>query len=88
MKDFLESLGITNSGTISDDGCYIIDFKNDTEWSKAYSKLDKSDKIDEDEDSTNVTFESSTVQFINEEYTITMLADFDADTYKLVCREN
>lgn len=88
MKDFLEEIGITNSGNISDDGCYVIDFKNDIEWSKAYSKLDKSDLVDEEDDSTNITMESSTVQFVGDEFTITMTADFESDIYKLVCREN
>ena len=88
MKDFLKDLGIANSGNMSDDGCYVIDFKNDLEWSKAYSKLDKSNEVDEDEESTNVTMESSTIQFINETYTITLVADFESDTYRLVCREN
>lgn len=88
MKDFLEEIGITNSGNISDDGCYVIDFKNDIEWSKAYSKLDKSDLVDEEDDSTNITMESSTVQFVGDEFTITMTADFESDIYKLICREN
>lgn len=88
MKEFLETIGITQSGNISDDGCYIIDFKNDLDWSKAYSKLDKSNYVEEEEDSTNVTLESSTVQFVNDKFTITMVADFESDIYKLICREN
>lgn len=88
MKEFLKNIGILESGNISDDGCYVIDFKNDIEWSKAYSRLDKSSEVEEDEDSTNVTMESSTVQFINDTYTITMKADFESDTYQLICREN
>ena len=88
MKEFLDSLGISDLGNMSDDGCYIIDFKSDLEWSKAYSKLDKSDMVEEEEDSSNITMESSTVQFVNDEYTVTMIADFDSDIYKLVCREN
>ena len=88
MDEFLKSLGITDKGNISDDSCYVIDFEDDVAWSKAYSKLDKSNEVEEEEDSTNVTMESSTVQFVNDEYTITMKADFESDTYQLICREN
>ena len=88
MKDFLREIGITKNGNMSDDGCYIIDFDNDTEWSKANSILDKSNLVDEEEDSSNVAIEAVTIQYVGDDYTITMMADFDSDNYRLICREN
>lgn len=88
MEEFLKSLGINEEGITEEDGCYVIDFMSDDEWSKAYSRLDNSDEIFEDEDSSNVSMDASTIQFVNDDYTVTLLADFNEDTYRLSCREN
>ena len=88
MEEFLNKLNITKKGTLADDGCYVIDLDNSNEYGRAYSRLDKSDLVYEDEDSSIVTYENSSIQYINDDYTITLLADFDADKYTLTCKEN
>ena len=90
MKDFLESLGITQTGNITDDGNYLIDFKKDDEWSKANSKLQNSSEVVEIEDASTVAMEAINIQYStpDNKYLIIMTADFDADTYKLICKEN
>lgn len=87
MEEFLNEIGIVQKGNISDDGCYVIDFASDREWSQAQSKLDRSDLVAEEEDSTVVSMETVVLQYVNDEYNITLSADFNADQYRLVMRE-
>lgn len=88
MEEFLNSIGISGDFLVSEDGCLTLDISDSAEFSKIYSKLDKCEELNEDEDSTQVTYEASSVQFVNDKYTITLLGDLENDTYKLVCREN
>lgn len=88
MEDFLKSIGIVETGTMSDDGCYVIDIDDSNEYGKIYSTLDQCDEIDEDEDSSFVTGEQCSVQYINDDFTITLISDFDEDIYRLTVREN
>ena len=87
MEEFLNEIGIVQKGTISDDGCYVIDFADDDAWSKAESTLNKSDQLEQDSDATQVAMESAVIQYYNDEYDITMKADFNTKEFKLVMRE-
>lgn len=88
MEEFLKSLGIDGNFTTSDDGCLTLDIEDSDTYYKYFSKLDKSDEVEQDEDATLISLETMSVQFVNDKYTITMLADLDSDAYKLTCREN
>lgn len=88
MEDFLKQIGIVPTGTISEDGCYIMDIEDSNEYGKIYSALDKCKEVAEDEDSSFITSEQSSVQYVNDEYTITLISNFDANIYKLTVREN
>ena len=88
MDEFLKNLGITQEGEFTDDGNYIIDTENDDEYAKIYSILDKSKDLEEDEDASQLTNENSSIQYINDDFTITLLIDYESDQYVLVCREN
>ena len=88
MEEFLKSLGIEGNFTTSDDGCLVLDIEDSDTYYKYFSKLDKSNKVEQDEDATLISLETMSVQFVNDDYTITMLADLDSDAYKLTCREN
>lgn len=88
MEEFLRKLGIDKTGEKGLNGTYVITIDNSDDYGKYYSKLDKSQLIEEDEESSQITMETSSIQFVNDDYTITLLADFDADTYKLTIKEN
>ena len=88
MDLFLRKLGIHQEGEYTDDGNYFIELEDDDEYAKIYSLLDKSNELEEDEDSSQLTDDNSSVQYINDKYTITLLADYDSDQYALICREN
>lgn len=88
MEEFLKELGIDRKYEQSDSGSYVIDLKDSIDYGRIYSILDRSDLIDEDSESSQVTEDTSSVQYSNDEYTLTLLADFNEDQYKLTIREN
>lgn len=88
MEKFLKQLGIDLTLYKNDDGDYSADIKDSNEYGRIFSKLDKSDLIDEDQECSTVTFENSNIQYVNDDYTITLIADFENDTYSLHIREN
>lgn len=87
LEKFLEKLGITQVGHYTKTNTYVIDIDDSDEYGKIYSLLDKSDEIEEDEDSSTITVHTSNIMFESDNYQFTLIADFDQDTYKLVCKE-
>jgi hypothetical protein len=87
LEKFLEKLGITQVGHYTKTNTYIIDIEDSDEYGKIYSLLDKSSEIEEDEDSSTITVHTSNIVFESDNYQLTLIADFDQDTYKLVCKE-
>lgn len=88
MEEFLKKLGIRDKGVFAPDGSYVIDISDSDAYGKYVSILDKSDVVEEDTESSQITSGPSSIQYVSEEYTVTLLADFDADTYKLIIRKN
>lgn len=84
MKELLSKIGITEPGMESKDGNYVIDFETSNQFNSAFSKLDKSDLVEENEDSSVVNLSVSNVMYTNDEFALNLIADFDHDTYKLV----
>ena len=87
LEKFLEKLGITQVGHYTKTNTYIIDIDDSDEYGKIYSLLDKSSEIEEDEDSSTINVHTSNLVFESDNYQLTLIADFDQDTYKLVCKE-
>ena len=87
LEKFLEKLGITQIGHYTKTNTYIIDIEDSDEYGKIYSLLDKSEEVEEDDDSSTVTVHNSNIVFESDNYQFTLMADFDQDTYKLVCKE-
>ena len=87
LEKFLEQLGITQVGHYTKSNSYIIDIEDSGEYGKIYSLLDKSDEVEEDEDSSTINVHTSTIVYESDDFQLTLMADFDQDTYKLVCKE-
>ncbi len=87
MKELLSRIGITNAGYFSKDGNYIIDFENSDQFNKAFSRLDKSDEVEENDDSSVINLNVSNVLYVSDNYSLNLIADFDQNTYKLVVTE-
>ena len=88
MEEFLKELGINKEPVESEDGTLVIDIANSDEYAKYYSLLEKSDLIEEDQYSSQITLEASSIQYVNDDFTITLLSNLEADTYQLTIKEN
>ena len=88
MNELLKQIGIDAEPVKGKDGRYNIDIEDSKEYGRYFSKLDKSDLVEEEQDASSVNFENSSIQFTNDKYTLTLLADFENDTYSLNIREN
>lgn len=87
MNEFLKELGINKTATKGGGNIYSVDIENSDEYGRVYSKLDKSDLVEEIPDSSQMTYETASIQFENDDYLITLLADFEADNYKMTIKE-
>lgn len=87
MKDILKKIGITEAGYFSEDGNYIIDFENSNQFNKAFSRLEKSDEVEENEDSSVIDLNVSNVLYVNDDYSFNLIAEFEQDVYRLVVSE-
>ena len=88
MNELLKQIGIDAEPVKGENGSYNIDIEDSNEYGKYFSKLDKSDLVEEEQDASSVNFENSSIQFTNDNYTLTLIADFENDTYSLNIREN
>lgn len=84
MKELLNNIGITQVGYYSSNNTYVIDFDDANEYDRAFSKLDKSDLVEENDDASVINVDVSNVMYMNDNYSLNLIADFDSDTYKLV----
>mgnify|MGYP000316234657 FL=1 len=84
MKELLLKIGISEPGYFSDSKTYVIDLKDSSQYSKVFSKLDKTDLVEELADSSVSNTSISNVMYTNDEYSMNIIADFDSDEYKLV----
>ena len=87
MEEFLNSLGIEGQLQKSKSS-YVLDILDSNEYGRIYSILDKSDEVEEDPESSQVTLDYSSIQFYNDEYNIQLIADFENDEYRLTIKEN
>lgn len=87
MKELLKEIGITEEGHLSSTNNYIIDLDDSDHYNRIFSKLDKSDLVEENEDSSVVNLEVTNILYLADGYSLNLIADFDQDTYKLVVTE-
>lgn len=84
MKELLRKIGITEAGYFSSNNNYVIDFDNSEEYNKAFSKLDRTDLVEENDDTSVINMSVSNIMYSNNDFSLNLIADFDNDTYKLV----
>lgn len=86
MKELLNEIGITQSGHYDGD-TYIIEFESDSEYNKAFSKLDKSDLVEEKDDASSITLDTSIVVYEADNFMLTLIANFNTNKYELKVNE-
>ena len=87
MEEFLKELGIQGKLILSKNNSMILDIEGSDNYGRIFSRLDRSDLVEENEDSSLLTAETSSLQYESEKYIITLLSNFDTDEYKLIIRE-
>ena len=87
MKDLLRQIGISNVGHYAEDGSYVIDIDDSNKWGVIYSKLDNSDLIELQEESSLLTSDNASQIYLSDDYQLALIADFNNDLYKLVVSE-
>lgn len=87
MEDYVKELGIDKIGEYNKDDSYVIDLANSNEFSKIYSILSKNSNLEELDDSSTLTADNSNVVFTDDNHVINLIADFEADKYKVTFTE-
>lgn len=87
MKELLNNIGITRVGHFDNKHAYVVEFETDAEYNKAFSKLDKSDLLEENPDASSVTLDTSIVVYESDDYVLTLLANFNENRYELQVKE-
>ncbi len=86
MEELIKKLGITLPGEYTRSNSYTVDIKSDAEWGKIYSLLETNDDVESLEDNTLLTIHNASLLYVyNDEYQLNLKADFDNETYSLVC---
>lgn len=85
IEELLNKLNINLTGNQSKNS-YIIDIPNSDEYGRIYSKLDKSDIVEEYEENQMITEQGSSLMYevIDEDYIINLIADWDSDRYQMI----
>jgi len=87
LDELLRQLNIDKEPVQNDNGSWTIDLDDSNEYSRYYTKLDKSDLVEEDDEASQVSVETSSIQYVNDDFTLTLLANFETEEYKLIIRE-
>lgn len=83
MDEFVKSLGIMEPGSFEGDK-YVVELADSNAYAKAFTILDKSDKVDLDGDSTLVSPKVGELLFLSDDYDIRLVANYKDDIYKII----
>ena len=84
VKDVLDDLGIKASIQKSTGNAYVIDLSDSDDFGRYYSLLEKADGVEELSESSLLTLHNASLAYVYNDYQLTLIADYDQDTYKLV----
>ena len=86
IKRFLEELGIQGDLEETNEGSFIMDFP-ENKWGYIYSKLDKSEDLEEQAESNQLTEDNCYLSYLNDRYIVVLNCDFNEGIYKLIITE-
>lgn len=86
VKNLLKELGIDLDGVIGTDGTWTGSILEYNDFGKIYSKLEKSDLVEEIPSTSLINLHATdvTYQTTDDKLMIKMIGDLDSDEYKLV----
>ncbi len=88
IQELLEQLNINLSGEYSGNS-YVIDIPDSDAYGVIYSRIDRSDIIEEYEENQVITEQGSSLMYTvpGTDYILNLIADFDSDRYQLIINE-
>ncbi len=88
LRQLLHELNINEQPVQGKNNTWIIEIEDSNEYGIYYSKLEKSTILEQDEESSNVTIDGSTIQYYADKYNalVVLLADWSEDTYRLAIK--
>lgn len=88
-ETILKRLGINRTGTYTEDGAFVVDLATDSDFGKVYSALDNAEELDYQEENSTLTADNANLNYIygEDQYLITLMADFEHDHYQLTLTE-
>lgn len=86
IETFLKELGITKDGYYDED-IYVIPLDDSDEFAKMYSILDKSDKVELDDEFIGIDKTNSMLLYISDKYEVKLVSNFDSDDYRIEIRD-
>ena len=87
MKELLSKLGINKTGEYAEDGSYVIEIEDSNKWGVIYSKLDNSDLVELQDESSLLTADEASLIYFSDGYQLALIADFENELYRLVVSE-
>lgn len=93
IDELLEKLNIYEEAIENENGSFTIELADSNQFDKFASKLRKSDLLEEDQEASQITDDVVSVQYlsddskIEEDFVLTLIANFDVEEYKLVIRK-
>nr|DAR38063.1 MAG TPA: hypothetical protein [Caudoviricetes sp.] len=88
IKDFALKYSLSTDKVNKDNDTYIFALDNSNEYSTLFNKLSKDDNLKLNYDNTSGDILNNlSVDFKANEYSITLVADFNDDIYKLILKE-
>lgn len=86
LDELLKKLRIEKEPIENSNGSYTIDLDDSNDYTRFYSRIINSNLFDEDDESSQVGIETSSIQFINDDFTLTLLGNWEVNEYKLIIR--
>ena len=88
VYQLLKELGIDKRGSYADTDTYVIDLDNSNDYGRINSILDRSDLLDPIDESSYLTVDAASLDYkYEDQFIISLIADFEEDYYQLVITE-
>lgn len=87
VENFLEKHNITKTGR-EENGEYVITLKSSNEYMNLFNLLDADSTLELEEDAVLIGETSSVCNYVDKEYTISLIGDLLHDSYELKVKEN
>lgn len=88
IHELLREVGINRTGTYSDNDTYTIELNDSNDFGRINSILDRANILDPIDESSYVTSDNANLDYkYQDQFILSLIADFENDYYQLVITE-